>query len=43
MKKNEIVLFESKDGKVTLPVSADVDTVCQESRWLSCLMSHHRI
>lgn len=30
MKKNEIVLFESKDGKVTLPVSVDVDTV-----WLS--------
>jgi prophage maintenance system killer protein len=28
--KNEIVLFESKDGKVTLPVSVDVDTV-----WLS--------
>ncbi len=32
MKKNEIVLFESKDGKVTLPVSVDVDTV-----WLSLL------
>ena len=30
MNKNEIVLFESKDGKVTLPVSVDVDTV-----WLS--------
>lgn len=30
MKKNEIVLFESKDGKVSLPVSVDVDTV-----WLS--------
>ena len=30
MKNNEIVLFESKDGKVTLPVSVDVDTV-----WLS--------
>ena len=28
--ENEIVLFESKDGKVTLPVSVDVDTV-----WLS--------
>ena len=28
--KNEIVLFESKDGKVTLSVSVDVDTV-----WLS--------
>lgn len=30
MKNNEIVLFESKDGNVTLPVSVDVDTV-----WLS--------
>ena len=30
MDKNEIVLFESKDGKVALPVSVDVDTV-----WLS--------
>lgn len=30
MKKNEIVLFDSKDGKVSLPVSVDVDTV-----WLS--------
>ena len=28
--ENEIVLFESKDGNVTLPVSVDVDTV-----WLS--------
>ena len=27
MNKNEIVLFESYDGKVTLPVSVDVDTV----------------
>ena len=30
MVKNEIVLFESKDGKVVLPVSVDIDTV-----WLS--------
>lgn len=30
MKNSEIVLFESKDGNVTLPVSVDVDTV-----WLS--------
>ena len=30
--KNEIVLFESKDGKVALPVSVDFDTV-----WLSLL------
>lgn len=30
MVKNEIVLFESKDGKVVLPVSVDVDTM-----WLS--------
>jgi hypothetical protein len=27
MKKNEIVLFESNDGKVALPVSVDFDTV----------------
>ena len=27
MKKNEIVLFKSNDGNVTLPVSVDVDTV----------------
>ena len=27
MVKNEIVLFESKDGKVALPVSVGVDTV----------------
>ena len=32
MVKNEIVLFESKDGKVALPVSVDFDTV-----WLSLL------
>jgi prophage maintenance system killer protein len=32
MDKNEIVLFESKDGKVVLPVFVDVDTV-----WLSLL------
>ena len=32
MDKNEIVLFESKDGKVALPVSVDFDTV-----WLSLL------
>ena len=30
MGKNEIVLFESRDGAVTLPVSVDPDTV-----WLS--------
>ena len=27
MKKNEIVLFEAKDGKVTLPVQLDAETV----------------
>ena len=27
MKKNEIVLFESKDGVMTLPVRIDTDTV----------------
>ena len=27
MKNNEIVLFESNDGKVALPVSVDFDTV----------------
>ena len=30
MEKNEIVLFESKDGAVSLPVSVEADTV-----WLS--------
>ena len=32
MEKNEIVLFESEDGAVSLPVSVDSDTV-----WLSLL------
>ncbi len=32
MEKNEIVLFESKDGAVSLPVSVEADTV-----WLSLL------
>ena len=32
MEKNEIVLFESKDGAVSLPVSMSADTV-----WLSLL------
>ena len=27
MEKNEIVLFESKDGAVSLPVSVEADTV----------------
>lgn len=27
MKKNETILFEAKDGKVTLPVQLDAETV----------------
>jgi hypothetical protein len=37
--KNEIVLFEAKDGKVSLPVLLNEETVCGSPacRWQSCL------
>ena len=42
MDKNEIVLFESKDGNVTLPVSVDVDTVWLNMAQMAALFDKDR-